>query len=608
MTTPSTVATWTLNGSATEFDVPFDYLSRTFVKVTLIGTTSLVLTLGTDYQFITPTRIRTFAAYGPPTYNLIEIRRETSTTDRLVEFHDASILTASDMNTADLQVLHVAEEARNAATETIGVNNDGELDARGRRIVNLATPRPGTNDALSMSFYQGDVNGAFQAKVAAEAARDAAQASKTAAASSASAANTSRTQAATSATAAAGSASTASTKASEASASAAAAATSKSDSAASSVMSQKWAVNPEDVQVTSSGLFSSYHWAMKSKAWSEAAANGVLPDGSVTWAKLVEFMKGNMHPDPFCLDLSLWSNAGAVTTSSVNSDSWGTIFSMKLGPSTGTALGYAGEAATPRIRVLPGQRIQVKSGQFVGSGTAGSVSMYISWYAANGSLAASTTIVSPRNLTGSFNCDALAVVPEGAHYARVRWRYAYDSAGSLTGYLYAHRVLVLPAEWEAVTTALAGRATVSENNITEQEQRLSTAESGITSLNGKTDATNTRVASLEAVKPVLKVNNTAPDASGNVNVAVPSGGVPTDCYGKIGEIAILNKEGSDTVLEGGAYRSKGNNQLRLKRFNYAEGTIALGSEVTGVWRFLGFRYGATSGTSVSWGLWQRIAD
>lgn len=172
MATPSTVATWTLNGSTTEFDVPFDYLSRTFVKVTLIGATSTVLTLGTDYQFITPTRIQTFAAYGPPGYSLIEIRRETSTTERLVEFHDASILTASDMNTADLQVLHVAEEARNAATETIGVNNDGDLDARGRRIVNVAAPRTGTADAVNMAFYESDINGANVARVAAEAARD----------------------------------------------------------------------------------------------------------------------------------------------------------------------------------------------------------------------------------------------------------------------------------------------------------------------------------------------------------------------------------------------------------------------------------------------------
>lgn len=285
MATPSTVATWALNGTTTQFDVPFDYLSQTFVKVTLIGTTQRVLVLGTDYQFITPTRIQTFLPYGPPQYTLIEVRRETSTTERLVEFHDASILTASDMNTADLQVLHVAEEARNAATETIGVNNDGELDARGRRIVNLATPRTGTNDAVSMSFYQGDVNGVFQAKVAAEAARDAAQASQTSAASSASSANTSRTQAASSATAAAGSATTASTEASEASASAVSAGVSKADSATNAQLAYKWAQNPEG-EVVNGGMFSAFHWAKKSEAWANAAATSVLPNGSVSYEKL----------------------------------------------------------------------------------------------------------------------------------------------------------------------------------------------------------------------------------------------------------------------------------------------------------------------------------
>lgn len=608
MATPSTVATWTLNGSATEFDVPFDYLSRTFVKVTLIGTTSQVLTLGTDYQFITPTRIRTFAAYGPPTYNLIEIRRETSTTDRLVEFHDASILTASDMNTADLQVLHVAEEARNAATETIGVNNDGELDARGRRIVNLATPRPGTNDAVSMSFYQGDVNGAFQAKVAAEAARDAAKVSQTAAASSASAANTSKNQAAASATAASGSATTASTKASEASASAAAAATSKTDSAASAVLSQKWAVNPEDVQVTSSGLFSSYHWAMKSKAWSEAAANGVLPDGSVTWAKLVEFMKGNMHPDPFILTPGSWYKSQAVTLAATTPSGAKGVGMAITVDSTGAGLAYAGEALTPMARVHPGMTLNIITSQYGAAGGTGVIGMFISWYDSGRQFIVSNRVRADSAINGVFTLNTTLTVPDGACYVAIRWRFANDANGECKGTVYARQQAIYAAEWSPTTDGLNTRLTTAEGTITSQGTRLSTAESGITSLNGKTDATNTRVAALEAVKPVLKVNNTAPDASGNVNVAVPSGGIPTDCYGKIGEIAILNKEGSDTVLEGGAYRSKGNNQLRLKRYNYGEGTPAAGAEVTGVWRFLGFRYGATSGNSVSWGLWQRIAD
>lgn len=605
MATPSTVATWTLNGSATEFDVPFDYLSRTFVKVTLIGATSTVLTLGTDYQFITPTRIRTFAAYGPPTYNLIEIRRETSTTDRLVEFHDASILTASDMNTADLQVLHVAEEARNAATETIGVNNDGELDARGRRIVNLATPRLGTNDAVSMSFYQGDVNGAFQAKVAAEAARDAAKASQTAAASSASAANTSRTQAAASATAAAGSASTASTKASEASASAAAAATSKSDSAASAILSQQWAVNPEN-SVVSGGLYSSYHWAMKSKGWAEAAASGVLPDGSVTWSKLVEFMKGNMHPDPFVLTLGDWTSSAPVIIASGNANGNGAGLIITAPQSTGTPFAYGGECATPRIRVLAGMRIQFVANHLTQDASgSGEVGLYLSWYRRDGTLLASNRVVNNRPAFQDFETNIQAIVPVEAHYLRIRWRFNYDSAGNLKVSTVVYRQMVLHAGWGEVTDGLNTRLTTAEGTITAQGTRLSTAESGITSLNGKTDATNGRVSTLEAVKPVLKVNNTAPDANGNVALAMPSGGVALDCYGTVGEIAILARQSTSGISAGAVVAGS-----TLYRYNRGAGADSVGSTssaVGGTWRFLGNGLGGTTRTDGNWGLYQRIA-
>lgn len=172
MTTPTTVNTWPLNGSVQEFDVTFDYLSQTFIKVSLIGPTGLApLVLGTDYTFVTPTRIRTTLSYGPPTYTTIELRRETSTTERLVEFQDASILHATDLNTDSLQVMHVAEEARNSATETLGVNGDGNLDARNRRIVNVIDPVDPA-DALTLNYYTSQVSGVYQDRIAAEAARD----------------------------------------------------------------------------------------------------------------------------------------------------------------------------------------------------------------------------------------------------------------------------------------------------------------------------------------------------------------------------------------------------------------------------------------------------
>lgn len=173
MATPRTVNTWPLNGVNREFDITFDYLSRTFIVVSLVGGDFRKLVNGTDYVFVTSTKIRTTQAYGAP-YTAIELRRVTSTSERLVEFQDASILHAQDLNIDSLQVMHVAEEARESATETIGVNGDGHLDARGRKIVNLA-PATADNDALPFGQYKADTTGAFQSAARAEAAANVAQ-------------------------------------------------------------------------------------------------------------------------------------------------------------------------------------------------------------------------------------------------------------------------------------------------------------------------------------------------------------------------------------------------------------------------------------------------
>ena len=134
-----TVLTYPLDGSTTDFNIPFEYLARKFVVVTLLGVDRRVLTLPTDYRFATRTVIATNKAWGPADgYTQIEIRRVTSATERLVDFTDGSILRAYDLNVAQIQTMHVAEEARNMTADTIGVNNDGHLDARGRKIVNLA--------------------------------------------------------------------------------------------------------------------------------------------------------------------------------------------------------------------------------------------------------------------------------------------------------------------------------------------------------------------------------------------------------------------------------------------------------------------------------------
>ena len=147
-----TVFVYPLTGGR-DFPIPFEYLARKFIQVTLKGGAGqLKLTLNTDYRFTTKTQITTTQAWSPTSdYDTIEIRRYTSATERLVDFNDGSILRAYDLNLSQIQTLHVAEEARDLTADTIGVNGDGDLDARNRKIVNVAR---GINNADAMNVGQ----------------------------------------------------------------------------------------------------------------------------------------------------------------------------------------------------------------------------------------------------------------------------------------------------------------------------------------------------------------------------------------------------------------------------------------------------------------------
>lgn len=158
-----TVMTYPLTG-AVDFAITFEYLARKFVTVTLIGKDRKELVLNQDYRFTTKTQITTTRAWtAADGYYYIEIRRFTSATDRLVDFADGSILRAYDLNIAQIQTLHVAEEARDLTADTIGVNNDGHLDARGRRIVNLANAVD-DGDAVSLGQLKTMDQNSWQAR------------------------------------------------------------------------------------------------------------------------------------------------------------------------------------------------------------------------------------------------------------------------------------------------------------------------------------------------------------------------------------------------------------------------------------------------------------
>lgn len=148
----STVRTYPLTGSVKDFTVTFEYLARKFIQVTLIGKDRKELVLNQDYRFTSKNQITTTRVWSAADgYQSIEIRRFTSATERLVDFADGSILRAYDLNISQIQTLHVAEEARDLTADTIGINNDGHLDARGRKIVNLAYA---TGDFDAVPFKQ----------------------------------------------------------------------------------------------------------------------------------------------------------------------------------------------------------------------------------------------------------------------------------------------------------------------------------------------------------------------------------------------------------------------------------------------------------------------
>ena len=284
-TTPKTVRTYALDGTKKDFTIPFEYLARKFVAVTLIGATRRELILNTEYRFTTNTTITTTKAWGPAdNFDLIEIRRLTSATERLVDFADGSILRAYDLNISQVQSLHIAEEARDLTADTIGVNNDGDLDARARKIVNLAD---GVNDgdAVNMRQQKQWAGSALNSATASANSAAASEASRQASLAQANASAASASQSSTYATNSQNSASNSQTSrlASEAA---------RDASITARDLSQAWASKAED-QVVASGLYSSYHYSRKSAASATAsqtsatnsAASATQASASVTAAQ-----------------------------------------------------------------------------------------------------------------------------------------------------------------------------------------------------------------------------------------------------------------------------------------------------------------------------------
>ena len=171
----NTAVTYQGNGVTTDFAITFDYLARKFVRVDIDGT---LQANGVEYNFIDARTISFVSA--PAAGTLVTIRRNTPATERIVEFRDASVLKASDLDLSSLQTFHIAEEAKDLVLDTLGTNEDGDLDARFRKIVNLKDG-VNPNDAINYGQYTEDREGTYQAALTAKASEVAAKASEVAA-------------------------------------------------------------------------------------------------------------------------------------------------------------------------------------------------------------------------------------------------------------------------------------------------------------------------------------------------------------------------------------------------------------------------------------------
>lgn len=202
------------------FNIPFDYIAQSEIAVFVDGVSTSFTFTSANVIDITP---------APTSGALVRIKRTTSLTDRTVDFQSGAVLTEEDLDNSNIQVFHAAQEAIDAASESISVGLDGKWDAQvdsvNRAIKNVADPTD-AQDVVTKNWAETGMSSQLATATA-----------------KASEASSSASSASASETAAASSSSTASTKASEASVSAANAAVSATNAAQSSASAATSATN-----------------------------------------------------------------------------------------------------------------------------------------------------------------------------------------------------------------------------------------------------------------------------------------------------------------------------------------------------------------------------
>ena len=180
---------YTANGSTDTFSVTFSYRSTDDVVVKLDGVTQ---TITTHYTFPTTSQVQFVST--PTDGQVVEIRRATSHSTRIVDYQAGSVIKESDLDNDSIQGFNMAQEAIDITDDALTKDSLDRYDATSKRIINVTDPT-GAQDASTKNY----VDTKFASDVSTVAA------SATAAASSATASASSATASASSATSAAAS-------------------------------------------------------------------------------------------------------------------------------------------------------------------------------------------------------------------------------------------------------------------------------------------------------------------------------------------------------------------------------------------------------------------
>ena len=150
------------DGTTRQFQIPFPYVKKDHIIVSLnqIANTNFVYINDTTIEFAALNSVATNeqeTTGAPKTGIEILISRETPLLNALVDFVDGSTLTASDLDTAVLQLLYGLQEAKDDTAAGINFTPVG-LDASNNPIINVQDPT-NAQDATTKKYVDDNIAG-----------------------------------------------------------------------------------------------------------------------------------------------------------------------------------------------------------------------------------------------------------------------------------------------------------------------------------------------------------------------------------------------------------------------------------------------------------------